>query len=70
MPVTPIEQNPFNNPEFRKELSELLDEKLIPIVTKVEDHERAIQRARGASWLLGVLWTIVMALAEWLFHKR
>ncbi len=69
MQATPT-QNPFNNPEFRKELTELLDEKLIPIVEKVEEHERYIQRTRGAAWLLGVLWTIAIGLGEWLFHKK
>jgi hypothetical protein len=64
------EINPFNSHEFRKELAELLDEKLKPMSDLVLEHERALQRGKGAMWLLGVLWTVVVAGAEWLFHRH
>lgn len=65
--------NPFDNPEFRKELSAMFDEKVRPIMAKVDEHERTIQRQRGAVslvvWLTGA-WTLLTCAAEYMFHKR
>jgi hypothetical protein len=66
--------NPFDSSEFRKELSELFDEKLGPIAALVAEHERTLQRSRGAMWAFGLVWTAVIgtitALGEYLFHRK
>jgi hypothetical protein len=64
--------NPFDNPAFRVELSKLLDEKLAPLKElrdQVEDHEATLQRSKGAMAALVVVWSIVVAGLEYLFHK-
>lgn len=65
--------NPFDNPDFREELSKLLDEKLLPmqeLKDKVDDHERTIQRAKGGMVVLNLLWALVIGVSEWLIHRR
>lgn len=59
-------QNPFDNPEFRKEFHEAL----APLVTKVEEHEKVIQKGRGVMAVIGVLWAGILALGEYLFHRH
>lgn len=62
--------NPFDSAEFRKELGDMFDAKLQPITDLVAEHERTLQRSRGAFWILGVLWTAVVGFAEFLFHRK
>ena len=62
--------NPFNVPEFRAELGQLLDEKLGPIVELVNAHEAALNRAKGARWAFAILWSGLVAVLELLFHWR
>lgn len=62
--------NPFNNPDFREEMSKLLDEKLGPIITKVDAHETIIQQAKGARWTFAALWSVLVIVAEWVFHRH
>lgn len=33
-----------------------------PIREKVEEHEQTLARMRGAGWLLGILWSIMLAI--------
>ena len=40
-----------------------------PIREQVAGHERSIQRLRGAGWLLGVLWALLLGLIG-LFSKH
>lgn len=62
--------NPFDNQEFRKELSELLDEKLNPLSTKVDNHESTINRSKGAIAAIATAWSALIVLFEYLFHRR
>jgi hypothetical protein len=68
--------NPFDNQEFRQEMSKLLDEKLAPMAelkAKVDEHEKIIQRSKGGFIVINVLWGIVLAAVEWFMwtiHKR
>lgn len=64
-----MSENPFNIPEFREEMGKLLDEKLLPLTDKVEEHDKAINRAEGALAILGVVWTAIVGGAEWFFHR-
>lgn len=61
--------NPFDNSEFRSEMSAMLKEELRPIVDKqkehgdtLEDHERIIQRGKGIAWLMSILFALSEAL--------
>lgn len=66
--------NPFNVPEFRKELSEMLDDKLSPLTTKVAEHETILQQRRGGLLVVGGMWTGFTALLitglEFMFHRK
>lgn len=62
--------NPFDNQEFRKELGEMLDEKLRNLVQKVDEHEATIQRMRGAKWAAITLWTLIVGAGEYMFHRH
>lgn len=62
--------NPFDNQDFRKELSELLDEKLGPMSRKVDEHETAINRSKGAMAGIATAWTALVIFLEYLFHRR
>lgn len=65
--------NPFDNQDFRQEMSTLLDEKLAPVADlkkKVEEHEKEIQRAKGGFIVLNVIWGMVIAALEWFIHRR
>lgn len=68
------DSNPFNVPEFRKELSEMLDDKLTPLMNKVAEHETILQQRRGGLLLLGGMWTgftaLLVAGLEFMFHRR
>ncbi len=37
-----------------------------PIREKVEAHEQSIQRLRGAGWVLGILWALLLAIVGFL----
>lgn len=41
----------------------------IPTREKVDAHERAIQNLRGAGWLLGVLWTVLVTIVGFLWKS-
>ncbi len=62
--------NPFNVPEFRKELSDLLDEKISPVSDVVARHEGEIQRAKGAVRIIGLGWGLLIAALEYFFHRH
>lgn len=62
--------NPFDNQEFRVELAKLLDEKLTPIIEVVQDHDRQLNRGKGALAALAMIWTGFIGLMEFLVHKR
>ena len=65
--------NPFDNREFRRELTELLDEKLQPIPElqrQVDNHEKSIQRTKGAMAMLSILWTMFLGGLEYFLHRR
>lgn len=65
--------NPFDNHEFRRELTELLDEKLQPlgeVRAQVATHEKAIQRTKGAMSVLGLLWSLFLTGIEYLLHRH
>lgn len=65
--------NPFDNQEFRKELGDVLDAKLEPftkLVSMVESHEAAINRGKGAKAAVLGLWTMLVVVAEWFFHRK
>jgi len=64
------DDNPFNIPSFRAELSDLLDDKLGPIVALVNAHEAALQRAKGARWAFALIWGALVAILELVFHWR
>lgn len=68
--------NAFNNPYFRKELKEdikeAIDMALTPLVDKVNkigpivlEHDRTINRLKGALWVLGPLGTLIGAGIDW-----
>lgn len=68
-------RNPFDLPEFRQELSAMFDEKLKPTLAllekhdaKIETHEAALNRAKGARWAFLTGWTILSVLFEWFMH--
>lgn len=65
-----VDYNPFNSPDFRKELSELFDEKLGPLAAKVDKHEAAFNKGKGLAAAFAVLWTGALALAEYILHRR
>ncbi len=44
--------NPFNNPEFRKEMSEMLDDKLINVLSTQDDHGKRITALEVWRWIL------------------
>lgn len=54
--------NPFNSPEFRKEMSDMLDTKLSPLTKTVDEHEEYIQQQKGGGRLIHYLWTAALAL--------
>jgi hypothetical protein len=65
--------NPFDNQDFRSEMSAMFKEELKPIVDKQKEHgetliehERIIQRGKGIAWLMGV----ALALLEAVHWKR
>ena len=65
--------NPFDNQEFRKELGEVLDAKLEPftkLISIVDAHEAAINRGKGARAAVITLWTVIVAVSEWFFHRK
>jgi hypothetical protein len=68
--------NPFDNPDFRKELAEMLDMKLEPVLElrkKVDEHDAAINRSRGAMWVLSGLWALLLSLLSghiWFGHTK
>ncbi len=65
--------NPFDNQDFREEMSKMLDEKLAPmseLKKKVDEHERTIQRAKGGLVVLNLLWAMVLGAIEWFIHRR
>lgn len=65
--------NPFDNQDFREEMSKLLDEKLAPMAElkkKVDEHEKTIQRAKGGLVVLNIVWAMIIAGMEWLIHRR
>lgn len=75
MPLDPI-PNAFANSEFRREFSEALDDKLLPITRLLEHHDRqlreheaALQRARGAKWAFITVWSLVIGAIEWFAHS-
>jgi hypothetical protein len=65
--------NPFDNQDFRDEMSKLLDEKLAPMAElkqKVDEHEKTIQRAKGGMVVFNLLWAMLLAGIEWFIHRR
>lgn len=62
--------NPFDSPEFRKEMTELLDKTLGPLSAKVDEHETAINRSRGAMIGFAAAWSGLIGILEYLFHRR
>jgi hypothetical protein len=59
-----VTTNPFDNPQFRAELSEMFDAKLKllnELSEKVEEHEAYINEQKGGGRVLHYLWTIVIA---------
>jgi hypothetical protein len=44
--------NPFNNPEFRKEMSEMLDDKLSGVFTTQNDHGARITSLERWRWYI------------------
>jgi hypothetical protein len=65
--------NPFDNPQFRKELSDLLDEKLRPLSElekTVKEHEEYINQQKGGGRVLMFIWTGLLGLLSgWLGSK-
>lgn len=62
--------NPFDSQDFRREFEETLDKKLQPVTDLVTEHERVLQRSRGAFYILVLIWTSVVGAAEYLFHRK
>lgn len=62
--------NPFNSPEFRKEMSDLLDSKLSEVAVMVNEHEEYIQQQKGGGRLLNYLWTAGIGLLAGWFGGR
>jgi hypothetical protein len=54
--------NPFNNSDFRKEMSEMFDEKLADMPELIREHEEYIQQQKGGGRLLSYVWTGVLAV--------
>jgi hypothetical protein len=44
--------NPFNNPEFRKEMSAMLDDKLHNVFNIQSDHDRRINSLERWRWYI------------------
>jgi hypothetical protein len=64
--------NPFDNPQFRKELRETLDEKFLPLAeltVKVEEHERLLRYGKGVIGAVLFLWSAFVVAAETLLHR-
>jgi hypothetical protein len=65
--------NPFDNPQFRKELTELLDEKLEPVAKLqeiVDEHEEYINQQKGGGRVLNFIWMGLLGLVSgWLGSK-
>lgn len=65
--------NPFDNPQFRKELSDLLDEKLKPLSEleeTVKEHEKYISQQTGGGRVLTFIWMgLVSLVGGWLGSK-
>jgi hypothetical protein len=73
--LPPDIRNPFNAPDFRAELAQVFDEKLKPVTDllkkhqeKIDKHEAALNRAKGARWAFGVGWVFLTAVWEWFMH--
>lgn len=62
--------NPFDNQDFRREFEETLDKKLNPLILKVEEHERVINKSRGVLAVLATFWSLVLAGIEYLIHRH
>lgn len=65
--------NPFDNPDFRAELSKMLDEKLTPLAAlqaKVDEHDRTIERMKGGLAVINLLWMLIIGVVEWFVHRR
>ena len=63
--------NPFNNPEFRAELSDMFDDKLNPIIDVQREqhkilarHERDISRGKGAVAVISALFGLITAYVK------
>jgi hypothetical protein len=72
-----VTTNPFDNPQFRAELSEMFDAKLKllnELSEKVEEHEAYINEQKGGGRVLHYLWTILIAAVSgfatrWLWRQ-